>query len=89
MVNGKQTFHIFSTTDQAEHARMKRPVAKYFSLGHVLALEPHMDTVIGDLIKNLDERFVKSKKTCDLGEWIAFCKPPLSLHILLNLIPNT
>ncbi|KAK4033039.1 Pisatin demethylase [Parachaetomium inaequale] len=72
MVNGKQTFHIFSTTDQAEHARMKRPVVKYFSLGHVLALEPHMDTVISDLIKNLDERFVKSKKPCDLGEWIAF-----------------
>ncbi|KAK3294499.1 cytochrome P450 [Chaetomium fimeti] len=72
MVNGKQTFHMFSTTDQAEHARMKRPVAKYFSLGHVLALEPHMDTVITDLMKNLDDRFVNPKKTCDLGEWVGF-----------------
>jgi hypothetical protein len=84
MVNGKLTFHIFSTTDQAEHARMKRPVVKYFSLGHVLALEPHMDMVIADLIKNLDERFANPNKTCDLGEWIAFCKhppipPPFSL----------
>ncbi|EAQ87743.1 hypothetical protein CHGG_04362 [Chaetomium globosum CBS 148.51] len=72
MVNGKQTFHIFSTTDPAEHARMKRPVAKYFSLAHVLALESHMDSVITDLLKHIDTRFVKTKKPCDLGEWIAF-----------------
>ncbi|KAK4149176.1 Pisatin demethylase [Chaetomidium leptoderma] len=72
MVNGKQTFHMFSTTDEAEHSRMKRPVAKYFSLSHVLALEPHMDTVIRDLIKNLDARFINPKKSCDLGDWVAF-----------------
>ncbi len=74
MVNGKQTFHIFSTTDQAEHARMKRPVVKYFSLGHVLDLEPHMDAMLRDLIKHLDTRFANPKKPCDLGEWVAFCK---------------
>ncbi len=74
MINGKQTFHVFSTTDQAEHARMKRPIVKYYSLGHVLALEPHMDIVIRDLIKNLDARFVTPEKPCDLGEWVAFCK---------------
>ncbi|KAL2020441.1 hypothetical protein VTK56DRAFT_8407 [Thermocarpiscus australiensis] len=79
IVNGKITYTLFSETDQAEHARMKRPVAKYFSLSHVLALEPHMDKVINDLIKQLDERFAKPGKDCDLGEWIAFCKLPLSL----------
>lgn len=92
MVNGKQTFHIFSTLDQAEHARMKRPVSKYFSLGHVLALEGHMDTVITDLLKHIDTRFIETKKPCDLGEWIAFCKlsprhpllsqPPTAAHPL-------
>jgi hypothetical protein len=95
MVNGVQTFHIFSTTDQAEHARMKRPLAKFFSVGHVLALEPHMDTVVNDLIGHIDKRFVNPKKNCNLGEWVAFCKspraatPPLSRQPLsLTLDPS-
>ncbi|KAK4031758.1 cytochrome P450 [Parachaetomium inaequale] len=72
MVNGVQTFTIFSELDQGQHARMKRPLAKFISLGHVLALEPHMDSVVNELIGYIDTRFVKPKKTCNLGEWIAF-----------------
>jgi hypothetical protein len=88
MVNGVQTFHIFSTTDQAEHARMKRPLAKFFSVGHVLALEPHMDTVVKDLIGHIDKRFVNPKKNCDLGEWVAFCKPPRTTAPLSRQRPS-
>ncbi|KAK0744864.1 cytochrome P450 [Apiosordaria backusii] len=73
LVNGKITYHMFSTTDQTEHAQMKRPIVKHFSLGSVLALEPHYDRVLGELIQQLDTRFLKaSNTTCDLGEWIAF-----------------
>ncbi|KAK4183148.1 Pisatin demethylase [Podospora australis] len=74
-VNGKLTYHVFSTTDPAEHARLKRPYVNHFTVGAVMALEPHMETVIADLIKQLDNRFVKGpegQKTLDLGEWINF-----------------
>ncbi len=60
LINGKITYHIFSTTDQAEHARMKRPIVKYYSQGAVLALEPHMDKVLRDLCDHLDNRFAAS-----------------------------
>ncbi|KAK4194406.1 putative cytochrome P450 E-class, group I [Triangularia verruculosa] len=73
LVNGKITYHMFSTTDQAEHAQMKRPIVKHYSLGGVLAIEPHMDNVLGELMQHFDNRFIKvPNQTCDLGEWIAF-----------------
>lgn len=73
LVNGKITYHMFSTTDQTEHAQMKRPIVKHYSLGSVLALESHMDNVLGELMQQLDNRFAKGGQgTCDLGEWVAF-----------------
>lgn len=58
---------------------MKRPVVKYYSISHVLALEPHMNVVVRDFLQQLDERFALPGKVCDLGEWIAFCKLPVAL----------
>ncbi|KAF7536624.1 hypothetical protein G7054_g4385 [Neopestalotiopsis clavispora] len=75
VVNGKITYHLFSQTDHAEHARIKRPIVKYYSQGSVMALEPLMDKTIKDFCMQLDTRFAKgphSGKVCDLGEWIAF-----------------
>jgi hypothetical protein len=57
---------------------MKRPVVKYYSQGACSALEPHMDGVITDFLKHLDERFAnpKSPKPCNLGDWVAYCERP-------------
>ena len=76
IIDGKITYHLFSTTSQADHARMKRPIVKYYSMSSVLNLEPLMDTVSKDFLKQLDNRFATkgTKQRCDLGEWIGFCK---------------
>ena len=74
VINGKITYHLFSETNQAEHARMKRPIVKYYSLPSCLTLEPLMDSVIGDFCDQLETRFMGGGQTpCDLGEWIGFC----------------
>ncbi|GAB1312635.1 Pisatin demethylase [Madurella fahalii] len=76
VVNGKIVYSIFSTTDPAEHARMQRPVAKYFSFGSVIAMEPLMDKALNDLCDQLERRFTNGRgngQVCDLGDWIAFC----------------
>lgn len=80
---GKITYHLFSTTDQEEHARMKRPIVKYYSQGSVLTLEPLMDTVIGDFCDHLETRFMKDNQQieCDLGQWIGFCE---RLHYFIS-----
>lgn len=80
-MNGQTIYNVFSQTDPAEHARMQRPIAKYLSIGAVLALEPLMDKSINDLCDNLERRFADDSKTCDLGEWIAYCLRPHFLAI--------
>lgn len=74
VVNGKIVYNVFSVTDPAEHARMARPIAKYLSSSGVLALEPLMDQSIQGLCEQLERRFVKTGKPCDLGEWVAYCE---------------
>ncbi|KAM0395346.1 hypothetical protein ACHAQC_005195 [Fusarium culmorum] len=74
VIDGKITYHLFSTTDQAEHARMKRPIVKYYSQSSVIGLEPLFDDLIRDFCGHLENRFmnVAERKECDLGEWIGF-----------------
>ncbi|KAM5345061.1 hypothetical protein ACJ41O_010923 [Fusarium nematophilum] len=75
ILDGKVTYHLFSTTDQAVHARMKRPIVKYYSMSSVSALEPQMNPVISDFCGHLENRFMNGQnrdKQCDLGQWIAF-----------------
>lgn len=76
VIDGKITYHLFSTTDQAEHARMKRPIVKYYSQSSVIGLEPLFDDLIRDFCGHLENRFmnVAERKECDLGEWIGFCR---------------
>lgn len=76
VVNGKITYHLFSETDQIKHARMKRPIVKYYSMSSMLAMEPLMDKVLEDFCAQLNARFVDGTRgrICDLGEWITFCE---------------
>ncbi|CAH0051561.1 unnamed protein product [Clonostachys solani] len=75
-VNGKIVYTMFSIPSNEENQIMKRPIAKHYSPGAVLALEPLLDGVMGQLCDELDQRFVKTptgSKPCDLGSWIAYC----------------
>lgn len=76
IINGKITYHLFSTTDQAEHARMKRPIVKYYSQSSVIGIEPLFNSVINDFCEHLENRFMSGSAPteCDFGEWIGFCK---------------
>ncbi|KAI0002785.1 cytochrome P450 [Xylariaceae sp. FL0662B] len=71
VVDGREIFHLFSEIDPASHARMKRRIAKFFGQGNVLSKEVLMDGVVKDLCSHLENRY--QEKSCDLGEWIAFC----------------
>lgn len=74
VVDGQIQYHMFSQVESAKHARMKRPVVRHYSTSAVLVMEPNMDTVMNDFTRHLDERFVKTGKTCQFGEWLSFCK---------------
>lgn len=63
---------MFSEVDNVEHARLKRPVVRHYSVPSVLAMEPHMDKVIADFLNHLQERYVKPSKICQFGEWLGY-----------------
>ena len=65
---------MFSETDNVEHARLKRPVVRHYSVPAVLAMEPHMDKVIADFLQHLQKRDVEPKKACEFGEWLGYCE---------------
>jgi len=87
MVGREIVYNTFSMTDPAGHARMQKPIAKYFSIGSILALEPLMDESINDLCNHLERRFAGGAKTFDLGEWIAYCSRPPFLTPVLRSSP--
>ncbi|KEF58091.1 uncharacterized protein A1O9_06014 [Exophiala aquamarina CBS 119918] len=75
IIDGKVTYHLFSTTDQVAHARMKKPVVKYYSMSSILGLERGMNEVINDFCGHLERRFMEGNnkgKDCDLGKWLAY-----------------
>lgn len=74
MIDGKITYHMFSEVDNVEHARLKRPVVRHYSVPSVRAMEPNMDKVIQDFCDHLQKRFVGPSKTCELGDWLAYCE---------------
>lgn len=63
---------MFSEVDNVEHARLKRPVVRHYSVPSVLAMEPHMDSVITDFLDHLRTRYVSPKKACPFGDWLGY-----------------
>lgn len=77
VVDGKLFFNIFSEVRAAEHARIKKPIAKYFSPQGVAPLEPHVDAVIAQLCKAFDGRFAgdgRPGEAFDFGKWMVYCE---------------
>lgn len=77
---GRDTvYNIFSEVRPAEHSRMKKPVAKYWTTSSVSRMEPHIDTVVALFAKQLETNFAtggenEMGKSFDFGEWCLFCK---------------
>lgn len=77
---GRETvYNIFSEVRPAEHSRMKKPVAKYWTTSSVARMEPHVDTVVAFFAKQLESNFATGGvqamgKSFDFGDWCMFCK---------------
>ncbi|WDK13402.1 benzoate 4-monooxygenase cytochrome P450 [Colletotrichum graminicola] len=72
IIDGKITYHMFSETDNAEHARLKRPVVRHHAMSSVLTMEPLMDKSIAELCDHLERRFVDTGKPCLFGDWLSY-----------------
>lgn len=58
------------TTDEAQHAAMKRPIAQAYSLSTLVDFEPFIDSTTAVFFSRLDELYADTDQVCDLGEWL-------------------
>lgn len=70
IVNGKRTASLVFTTDEQQHATMKRPIASAYSLSTLVEFEPLLDSTTAVFLSRLDELFASTGKVCDLGTWL-------------------
>lgn len=70
VVNGKRTPSLVFTTDEVQHAMMKRPIAPAFSLSTLVEFEPLIDSTTAVFLTRLDELFASTGNICDLGKWL-------------------
>lgn len=72
---GKIIYTLFSETDNARHAEMKRPIASLYSQNGVRDLEPHINKTISYFTRRLKQEFIMGEKDkiCDLGTWLSYC----------------
>lgn len=66
--------HLFSERDPNRHAAMKKPVARYYTMSNVLAMEHHFDAVINSLCLHIENRFAGTAKSFDISDWLGYCK---------------
>lgn len=76
---GRETkYNIFSEIRPQEHAKMKKPVAKYWTTASVARMEPHIDKVVAFFVQQLESKFDgkldgKMGEEFDFGEWCLYC----------------
>ena len=63
---------VFNTRDEKLHKQIKNPIAPLFSLSNTVALEGFVEQVLEVLFHQLDERYIPSHETFNLGNWLQY-----------------
>ncbi|KAK1813004.1 hypothetical protein LTR12_012603 [Friedmanniomyces endolithicus] len=70
VIRGKRSPSLVFTTDEQQHALLRRPVAGAFALSTLVEFEPLIDSTTAVFLTRLDELFASTGKVCDLGIWL-------------------
>ncbi|KAI3320760.1 cytochrome P450 [Xylariaceae sp. AK1471] len=74
--NGQITYNIFSEIDTAAFTRMKKPIAKHFSMNGVLPFQTHIDDVLAHFVRKIDEKYGGTgngaTESFDFGKWMLY-----------------
>lgn len=72
--DGKFQPNLFSTADEKWHSFVLKPIGSFFTASSILSLEELLDRSINDFIQILTDRFADKKISCDMADYIMFCK---------------
>ena len=63
---------VFNTRDEILHKQIKNPIASMFSLTNSVTYEVFVNQVLEVLFKQLNQRYVHSHQSFDLGNWLQY-----------------
>jgi cytochrome P450 len=63
---------LFTSTDEAFHARLRRAVNNAYAMSSLVQFEPLVDSAIREFLAQLRNRFTGSDKMLDFGEWLQY-----------------
>ncbi len=61
---------LFNTQDENLHRVLKKPIANIYSMSNLVSFEPYVNSTMSVFFNELDARFVKTGRVCDLGVWL-------------------
>ena len=72
VTKGHRLPSIFSTTDEAYHAKLRRCVNNAFSMSALVQYEPFVDTTTEVFLDQTDRIFASQNQICDFAQWLQF-----------------
>ena len=63
---------VFNTRDETLHKQIKNPIAPMFSLSSIVTYEAFVDQVLEVMFNQLNQRYVHSRQSFDLGNWLQY-----------------
>jgi cytochrome P450 len=69
---GRPLKSMFSTTDEAYHARYRRCVNSAFAMSSLQSYEPLVNSTLEKFLSQTQKLFVDAEKTCDFGTWLQY-----------------
>ncbi|KXJ84892.1 cytochrome P450 [Microdochium bolleyi] len=72
LMNGHSLASLFSTTDEAFHARFRRCVNAAFSMSALVQYEPFVDNTTRLFLSQTERLFADNSQGCDFPRWLQF-----------------
>ncbi len=69
---GKRLPSLFSTTDEAYHANLRRSVNNAFAMSQLVQYEPGVTECVEVFLDETEKVYAKTGKVCDFAEWLQF-----------------
>lgn len=70
--NGHRLPSLFSTTDEAYHAQLRRSVSNAFSMSALVQYEPLVNEVLETFLSQTDKIYARTGEVCDFAKWLQY-----------------
>lgn len=69
---GKRLPSLFSTTDEAYHANLRRSVNNAFAMSQLVQYEPGVTECVEVFLDETEKLYAKTGDVCDFAQWLQY-----------------